>query len=100
MEYEQGLKTWQWIVTAIVIIILIIIGIFVFGKKAEVVTPDPVFKTPDPYYEKTPEQTSKLNTFLQKRREQHLEYCRTHESTMNYEDWSRCQEIKESYPQI
>ena len=28
-----GVKTWQWVVTAIVIIILIIIGIMVFGNK-------------------------------------------------------------------
>ncbi len=37
MQPEQsGIKTWQWVVTVIVIIALIIIGIFVFGnKKAE-----------------------------------------------------------------
>ena len=28
-----GIKTWQWVVTAIVIIVLIIIGIMVFGNK-------------------------------------------------------------------
>jgi len=28
-----GVKTWQWVVTAIVIIALIVIGIFVFGNK-------------------------------------------------------------------
>ena len=34
MQPESGLRTWQWVVTAIVIVVLIIIGIFVFGKKA------------------------------------------------------------------
>jgi hypothetical protein len=33
MEPEQGVKTWQWVVTAIVIIVLIIVGIIVFGGK-------------------------------------------------------------------
>jgi hypothetical protein len=31
---NSGLKTWQWVVTAIVIVVLIVIGIFVFGKKS------------------------------------------------------------------
>lgn len=31
---ESGIKTWQWVVTAIVIIVLIIIGIMVFGNKS------------------------------------------------------------------
>ncbi len=30
----SGVKTWQWVVTAIVIIVLIIIGIMVFGGKS------------------------------------------------------------------
>ena len=30
---NNGIKTWQWVVTAIVIIVLIIIGIMVFGGK-------------------------------------------------------------------
>ncbi len=30
----SGVKTWQWVVTAIVIIVLIIIGIMVFGNKS------------------------------------------------------------------
>jgi len=30
----SGIKTWQWVVTAIVIIILIVIGIMVFGNKS------------------------------------------------------------------
>ncbi len=30
---QTGVKTWQWVVTAIVIIVLIIIGIMVFGNK-------------------------------------------------------------------
>jgi len=33
MEPNNGVKTWQWVVTAIVIIVLIIIGIMVFGGK-------------------------------------------------------------------
>jgi hypothetical protein len=33
MEPTSGVKTWQWVVTAIVIIVLIIIGIMVFGGK-------------------------------------------------------------------
>lgn len=33
MEQESGIKTWQWVVTAIVIIILIVIGVLVFGGK-------------------------------------------------------------------
>ena len=31
MEPSTGIKTWQWVVTAIVVIVLIIIGIIVFG---------------------------------------------------------------------
>lgn len=31
---SSGIKTWQWVVTAIVIIVLIIIGIMVFGNKS------------------------------------------------------------------
>jgi len=34
MEPESGVKTWQWVVTAIVIIVLIIIGIMVFGGRS------------------------------------------------------------------
>ena len=34
MQPEQsGIQTWQWVVTVVVIIALIIIGIFVFGNK-------------------------------------------------------------------
>jgi len=33
MEPSSGIKTWQWVVTVIVIIVLIIIGILVFGGK-------------------------------------------------------------------
>ncbi|MCX6719117.1 MAG: hypothetical protein NTZ38_01950, partial [Candidatus Taylorbacteria bacterium] len=36
---DNGIKTWQWVVTIIVIITLIIIGIFIFGSK-KAVTPD------------------------------------------------------------
>lgn len=32
MEPSTGIKTWQWVVTVIVIIVLIIIGILVFGN--------------------------------------------------------------------
>ena len=31
---QGGIKTWQWVVTAIVIIVLIIVGIMVFGNKS------------------------------------------------------------------
>lgn len=34
MQPESGIKTWQWVVTVIVIIALIIIGISVFGGKS------------------------------------------------------------------
>jgi len=33
MEPNSGIRTWQWVVTAIVIIVLIIIGVLVFGGK-------------------------------------------------------------------
>jgi len=32
-ESNSGLRTWQWVVTAIVVIILIVVGIFVFSGK-------------------------------------------------------------------
>ncbi len=35
MQPESGLRTWQWVVTAIVIIILIVIGIIVFGNDGD-----------------------------------------------------------------
>ncbi len=38
---ENGIKTWQWVVTVVVIIALIVIGIFVFGSKKTVVTETP-----------------------------------------------------------
>ena len=39
MQPESGVKTWQWVVTVLVIIALIVIGIFVFGgKKTEAPT--------------------------------------------------------------
>ena len=34
MQAESGVKTWQWVVTVIVIIAIIIIGIMVFGGKS------------------------------------------------------------------
>lgn len=38
MEPSNGIKTWQWVVTIIVIIALIIIGVMVFGNKNTVDT--------------------------------------------------------------
>lgn len=35
MESQSGIKTWQWVVTVIVIIVLIVIGVMVFGDKGE-----------------------------------------------------------------
>ncbi len=35
MEPNQGVKTWQWIVTVIVIVILVILGYYMFKGKAE-----------------------------------------------------------------
>lgn len=35
MQPESGVRTWQWVVTAIVIIVLIVIGIMVFGGKGD-----------------------------------------------------------------
>ncbi len=32
---QNGIKTWQWLVTAIIIIALIVVGIMVFGKKGD-----------------------------------------------------------------
>lgn len=42
----SGVKTWQWVVTAIVIIILIIIGIMVFGGKSSEAPTDTNEPTP------------------------------------------------------
>jgi hypothetical protein len=42
MEPASGVKTWQWVVTAIVIIVLIIIGIMVFGGKDTVAPIDDI----------------------------------------------------------
>jgi hypothetical protein len=33
MQPQNGIKTWQWVVTAVVIVVIIIIGIWVFGNK-------------------------------------------------------------------
>ena len=33
MQPDSGIKTWQWVVTAIVVIVLIVIGIMIFGNK-------------------------------------------------------------------
>jgi hypothetical protein len=41
-----GVKTWQWVVTAIVIIVLIIIGIMVFGGKSSEAPTDTNEPTP------------------------------------------------------
>lgn len=37
---QSGVKAWQWIVTAIVVIALIVVGIKVFGTKSGTVTDD------------------------------------------------------------
>ncbi len=34
MQPETGLRTWQWVVTAIVVIVLIVIGVMIFSKKS------------------------------------------------------------------
>lgn len=34
MESTQGIKTWQWVVTGIVIIVFIVIGVLVFSNKS------------------------------------------------------------------
>lgn len=39
-----GIKAWQWIVTAIVVIVLIVLGIWVFGGKSS--TPAPADQAP------------------------------------------------------
>lgn len=44
---SNGVKMWQWVVTIIVIIALIIIGVMVFGKKSSPVEPV-VDNTPAP----------------------------------------------------
>lgn len=36
MEQSSGIKTWQWVVTIVIIIALIIVGILVFGNGKEV----------------------------------------------------------------
>lgn len=33
MQPDNGIKTWQWVVTVIVIIVLIVVGVMVFGNK-------------------------------------------------------------------
>ena len=38
MQPQTGVKTWQWIVTAVVIIVIIIIAIWVFGNKGSSTT--------------------------------------------------------------
>lgn len=40
-ESSSGLRTWQWVVTAIVVIVLIVIGIMVFGGKKSSTTETP-----------------------------------------------------------
>ncbi|MDB5239035.1 MAG: hypothetical protein JWO00_370 [Candidatus Parcubacteria bacterium] len=48
MNPDTGIKTWQWVVTIIVIIVLIVIGVMVFGNKgakAPVDTSAPVTDT-------------------------------------------------------
>lgn len=38
MEPQNGVKTWQWVVTVVVIVVLIIVGIWVFGGKSSSTT--------------------------------------------------------------
>jgi len=42
MQPQNGVKVWQWVVTAIVIVVLIIIGVWVFGGKSSSTTEIPV----------------------------------------------------------
>ncbi len=42
---SNGIKTWQWVVTAIIIIVLIIIGVLVFNNKSTE-TPGAMTETP------------------------------------------------------
>ncbi len=46
MEPSTGIKTWQWVVTVIVIIVLIIVGILVFGNDKEVAEEGLTTETP------------------------------------------------------
>jgi hypothetical protein len=39
MDQNQGIKTWQWVVTVIVIIILIVLGYYLFKGNNSSVTP-------------------------------------------------------------
>jgi len=55
---SSGIKTWQWVVTAIVIIVLIIIGIMVFGNKSST-TP-----TTDQTPTTTTDQTGAINRIV------------------------------------
>ena len=41
-QNSNGIKAWQWIVTAVVIIVLIIIGIIVFSNKGSEIAVTPV----------------------------------------------------------
>lgn len=57
MQPESGIKTWQWVVTAIVIIVLIIIGVMVFGNKS----PAPVsIETPSPTDTGAPNEVNRI----------------------------------------
>ncbi len=47
MQPQNGIKTWQWVVTAVVIIVLIIIGIWVFGGKGSSTSTDNSVATMD-----------------------------------------------------
>jgi hypothetical protein len=47
MEQTNGIKTWQWVVTAIVIVALIVVGIVVFSNKGTVDTTGDVADTRD-----------------------------------------------------
>jgi len=45
MQPQSGIKTWQWVVTAVVFIVLIIIAIWVIGGKTPSTTEIPVNTT-------------------------------------------------------
>ena len=47
MQPATGIKTWQWVVTAIVIIVLIIIGVMVFGGSSTTPADDTADVTAD-----------------------------------------------------
>lgn len=47
MNENQGIKPWQWGVTAVVIIALIVLGFYMFSGKGTTTTETPTTETPD-----------------------------------------------------